>query len=174
MTAPCRIVSLAAALAAAACSPTLNWREVRPAGVDAVALFPCKPQTHERHIRLADADARWTLLECRADELTWALGYADLGDPARVTPALQALRRAAGNNLDAGVRRDMAAKIEGETPNVASGAVRLEGRLPDGRAAVAQVSVFSRGTLVFQATVLGSRLPNEAVRTFFSGLRLHS
>jgi hypothetical protein len=34
--------------------------------------------------------------------------------------------------------------------------------------------VFSRGTVVYQATVLGERLSTEAVDTFVSSLRLGS
>ena len=38
----------AVALAAAACTPSLNWREVRLAPTTAVALLPCKPDRAER------------------------------------------------------------------------------------------------------------------------------
>jgi hypothetical protein len=50
--------------------------------------------------------------------------------------------------------------------------VALQGRLPDGRAAMEQVAVFAYGTQVYQATVLGEQLPEEAVDTFFGALRL--
>jgi hypothetical protein len=48
----------------------------------------------------------------------------------------------------------------------------MAGRLPDGKAVEEQVAVFSRGTRVFQATLVGPSLPPEVAETFFGGLRL--
>ena len=48
-------LSLLAALIA--CSPTLDWREARPEGSGVAALFPCRPDQHERTVRIAGADA---------------------------------------------------------------------------------------------------------------------
>jgi len=156
-----------------ACTPALNWREVLLNDDHALAMFPCKPNTHQRHIRLATAEVQWQLLECTTDGLTWAVGYADLAEPARVTPALVALRHATALNIGATSQRDLALPVQGETPNDASAAALLEGgRLPNGSPVLAQVAVFAKGTTVFQAMVLGERLPGEAVQTFFTGLRL--
>ena len=52
--------------------------------------------------------------------------------------------------------------------------LRLQGRLPDGRAVQMQLAVFARGTQVFQATVLGDAVPDDAAETFFASLRLPS
>ncbi|MFO1268454.1 MAG: hypothetical protein U1F67_17830, partial [Rubrivivax sp.] len=42
------IALLAAALGA--CSPALDWREVRPAGTAVVALMPCRPNASTRSV----------------------------------------------------------------------------------------------------------------------------
>ena len=46
---------------AAACTPTLDWREVRPEASGLVALFPCKPDRHARRA-VAGVCGRLTLL----------------------------------------------------------------------------------------------------------------
>jgi hypothetical protein len=155
----------------AACSPTLDWREARPAGSGFVALFPCKPKSLTRRLALAGAPAALSMHACSAGGMTFALAHADLADPARVGPALLELQRAAAANVGAGARREMPLKVSGITPNPASARVALEGRLPDGQPVLEQVAVFSRGTMVLQATALGAKLQPEAAETFFGSLR---
>ena len=48
------VLSLAAVLSA--CTPTYNWREVRPEGSGVVLMMPCKPDSHARRVRLAGGD----------------------------------------------------------------------------------------------------------------------
>ena len=76
----------------AACTPTLDWREVRPGAAEAVALFPCKPASHARELALAGQQVKLTLHACQAGDATWGLAWADVGDPGRVADALQALQ----------------------------------------------------------------------------------
>jgi hypothetical protein len=54
---------------------------------------------------------------------------------------------------------------------VLSQRVEMLGRLPDGRAVTEQLALFTKGTKVFQATVLGEKLESEAADAFFGGLR---
>ncbi len=91
----------ALSLALGACSPALDWREVRPADSDVVALFPCKPQRLARQLTLAGAKVQMNLVTCTAKEATYGIGYALLADPTRVTPAIDELRRAAAANIGA-------------------------------------------------------------------------
>lgn len=166
------VLSLAAILSA--CTPTYNWREVRPEGSGVVLMMPCKPDSHARRVRLAGGDVRLTLHACSTGEVTWALAEADLGDPTRVGPALAELRRAAADNLGADRETPLPLAVDGATPNPASGRLALQGQLPDGRPVHEQVAVFTRGTRVYQATCVGAQLPAEAVETFFAGLKTPS
>ena len=159
-------------LGLAACTPTLDWREVRPEGGGVVAMFPCKPESQTRTVTLAGTAVRLTLLACKAGGSTWALAHADLADPARVGPALVELRAAAAANLGAVAPRELPLKLDGATPNPASGRVELSGRLPDGAPVQEQLALFAKGTRVFQATALGQRLGDDALEPFFGGLRL--
>lgn len=73
-----------------ACSPTFNWREVRPADADGlVAWFPCKPDSAQRVMAWPGvAKATVTVLSCKADGAIWALRYARLPDAQPVSATL--------------------------------------------------------------------------------------
>jgi hypothetical protein len=47
----------------------------------------------------------------------------------------------------------------------------FQGQMPDGKPVAMQVAVFAHGTQAFQATVIGSALPAEAVQTFMGSIR---
>ena len=66
------------------CAPVLDWREVRPAGSGVSLLFPCKPDSQSRLVRLAGMQVRLVLLACAAGGSTWGLAHADVVDPASV------------------------------------------------------------------------------------------
>jgi hypothetical protein len=134
-------------------------------------MLPCKPASHARKVRLAGAETELTLYACTAGGVTWAIAFADLGDPARVGPALQELRDAALANLGASASQTLALKVEGATPNPVSTRMSLQGKLPDGQAVQEEVAVFTRGTRVYQATCIGEHLPADGVETFFASLR---
>jgi len=165
---------LAAALASplAACSPALDWRELSPEASGALALFPCKPQTHRRDIRLDGRPLQLSLHACTAgDGASYALAVAEVGDPAQVPPTLQALLAHAAANIGAWEPQPLPLAVAGATPMQGTQRVALSGRRGDGRPLQSQVAVFSKGRRVYQATVLGQRLDGEAAETFFGALR---
>ena len=167
-------VALGVAALCAACSPALDWRELRPTDSGLRVLFPCKPASHARRVNLGPDAVRLELHACSAGGVTWAVAVADVQDPARVGPALTELRTAAADNLSAAAAQRLELKVEGATPNPASQRVQFQGRLPDGRAVTEQVAVFAKGTRVFQAIALGGKLDPEAVDSFFASLRFES
>ena len=156
----------------AGCSPSLNWRDVRPEGADLLALFPCKPSGPTRSVPLAGAPAELTVLACEADGMTFGLSHADVAEPARVGPALQALAAGTAANLGAGsLPPPQPLKVPGAAAGAPGARYELAGRQPDGQPLKAQMLLFSRGTLVYQATVLGNRVAPDAVETFFGSLK---
>jgi hypothetical protein len=166
------VLGLVAALAAA-CTPALDWREVRPAGSTALALFPCKPASHARTVPLAGRRVELTLYACSAGDATYALAFADMGDPAVVTAALSQLKDSALANVGASPSSaTQPAQIPGMTPNPAALRWQVAGQLPDGRAVQEAGAVFAHATWVYQATVVASRLDSEATQTFVNALRL--
>ena len=153
------------------CAPALDWRDVRPAGSGAVLLFPCKVSVQERAVALAGAAVRLALHVCSAGGLTWGLAHADMVDPALVGTALVELRAAAARNLGAVPAALAPLPIMGTAPHPESGSTRLEGRSPAGAPLRMQLVVYARGTRVYQASVLGESLPEDAVQTFLSSIR---
>lgn len=163
-------LTLAAGLAA--CSPSLDWREIRTGAAGLRAVFPCRPQHQTRTVPLAGAPVALTLHVCQHDGVTFAVSHADVGDPAKVGAALGELRAAAQANLGAPAGTAVPdAGVPGMTPQPAGGHWRLAGRGPDGRPMQADLAVFSRGTQVVQATLLGATLPAGPAQAFFEGLR---
>jgi hypothetical protein len=161
--------------ALAACTPALDWRELSPEGSQAHLMFPCKPASHARRVAIAGATIDMSMFACSAGETVYALSFADVKDPARVGAALDALARAAQSNLQAATgAASEPAKIAGMTPHPQAGQWRLAGLLPDGRAVRERMVLFSHGTHVYQATMLGATLDNEAQDTFFGALRVGS
>jgi hypothetical protein len=160
-------------LALAACTPALNWREVRPEGSQVRGMFPCKPASHARRVAIAGQTLEMSMLACTADETVYALSFADVKDPARVGAALDELGRTAQSNLQSeGGAASQPAALVGMTPHPQSAQWRLSGRLPDGRAVQERVLLFSHGTQVYQATMLGARLDADAQETYFGALRV--
>lgn len=159
-------------LGVAACTPALNWREVHPDSSAAQLLFPCKPSSHAREMDLAGARTKVALYACEASGMTFALAFAELNDPFRVTQALQAWRRAAQENVGASQSQAAEFKVPGQTPHAQSGLFKAQGRRPDGSPLTSHVLLAVKGTQVIQATVLGSALDDTAVDTFLQSVRL--
>lgn len=173
MTSRALTVVLTIACVAAACTPALDWRDVRPEGAGLLTLFPCKPAAHTRRLVLAGGLTEMTLYACSARGTTYAVGFADVGQPQLVARALAEMLSAAARNIAAtGAPAASPLRIEGmlATPQAVRHA--LSGQLDDGRQVQEQVAVFARGTLVFQATMVGAKLDTDAVETYFGALRL--
>jgi hypothetical protein len=172
MTAP-RAGRLAPLLAAlVACTPTFDWREVRIDAGSLQAVFPCRPQHRTREVKLGGSALRMEMSACTADESTFALSFVDASGPGQVAPVLDDLRRAASGNLGATLPVTRPFSPERATPNAASGRLRIEGRLPDGKPVVEHSVFFIRGLRIYQASVIGGAPDAEAVEIFFAGLKL--
>jgi hypothetical protein len=157
-----------------ACAPALDWRELRPEGSGLQLMLPCRPTTQARSVMLAGRSVKFSLVACSAGAQTWALAFADVGDPALVAAALEELRTSAARNLGAQAHAARPLDVPGATPNAGSLRFAVDGRLPDGSAVQEQAAVFVRGTRVFQATAVGAQLGADAVDTFFGSLRFPS
>lgn len=112
------------------------------------------------------------LYSCTADGITYALSYAELGDPRLVGPALSELRASTAANLGAQAHADGALHVPGMTPNAHAGRVRMEGKLPSGQPAQAAAGFFVKGTRIFQVTVVGPKLDGQALETYLGALKL--
>ena len=173
MQVPVVSVVLALAAAAAACTPALDWREVRLESAGLVALFPCKPDRQVRRLPLAGTVVEMSLWACSAAGVTYAVGYADVGEPERVARALDELAASAARNIGSvGLPGSVPLRVAGMTPNLQARRQTLTGQMADGLTAHETVAVFARGARVYQATIVGAHLDRDAVEVFFGALRL--
>ena len=165
--------ALAGALAALACSPTIDWREARPEGSDLALLFPCRPANEERRTRVGATVRPMRLHSCSAGGAVFALAAIDAADPAGVAPMLDALRVQTEANLAGKAVSASAFAPPGATPNPGSARVAIVGVRPDGRRVVAQAAFFVKGLKLFEATVLNADAADarEAADTFFGAIR---
>jgi hypothetical protein len=160
-------VLAAVLLCLAACTPELNWREVRPAG-GVVLMFPCKPAVETRTLTLAGRSVSMDMRVCETQGVTYALAHADMGDPALTAPALDELRLALASKVRGTLlRREW---VPPGTPSPAAGRWRLAGMRPDGQSIEQDFGLFVRGTQVFQVVAMAPKLPAEAVETFVGSI----
>jgi hypothetical protein len=156
------------------CSPAYDWRDVRPAGTQLALQFPCRPVAQRRAVELAGPPVDLSLLACTAGGQTWAVAHADLGDPARVPPALAELRSSTIRKLNAEESALSPLAVPGATPNANAGRVRLQSRpgAASGgyRPLQMELALFARGTHVFQVSVLGEAVPADMSQTFFASM----
>jgi hypothetical protein len=171
----CSIGLLAVPLLLAACTPTFNWRALPAGSAPLQALLPCKPEQAEREVPLAGVTTRLQMRSCDTGGLTFAIAWADVGEPARVAPALAGWRRATLLALradpaladDPAVRRQ--AQVEGASEAIG---LRAQGRDHRGEAVQVHAVHAVRGTLLVQAAVYGRDIDPRVADTFFEGVRL--
>lgn len=155
-----------------ACAPALDWRRVRPAGLDIEAMFPCRPAALAREVVLPQGRSEMTMHACAVGGSTYAVGALMLSDVRDVGAALVSLREAAARNVGAAPGELQAVQVPGMTPHSQSSRLTLSGRRPDGSAVVEHLAVFTRGARVYQAMVVGDQPDAEAVAVFFAALTL--
>jgi hypothetical protein len=160
------------ACAVSACTPSLNWRETRPADTSVSLLFPCKPDRFTRSLVLAGEKVQMALNSCAAGDVTYALSHAEFRDVAHVSAAVQAMQAAAAGNLGGSAAVVSPLAVPGMTPNPLTQRWAVNGKRPDGSAVQQQFGVFSGGLRVYQASVIGHTLDPVAAETFFSSLKL--
>ena len=145
----------------AACQPTLNWREARPAGSGAVALFPCKPEVDQRQ--------GMGLAQCEAAGKRFALSWADLPDPTQLSPALKAMPLALATKLGQPLPPGLALQVPGMTPLPDA----VEYRLP-AATGVTYVGVFAHGGRVYQAVMSAPGDDKADWESFRAGLAVET
>lgn len=164
-------ISLCAAAALGACSPSLDWRDVRAEDTGLRAQFPCRPSLNARRVVIAGQSRLVHLMACSTAGATWALAWAYGIEPAQMGPALRELREAAASNVRVAAPTWQPLRIPGATPQQEAAQGGGAGQRPDGTAVQQRLAVFSRGTTAFQATVLSDKPLTDAVDTFFGALR---
>lgn len=157
-------------LALAACSPGLDWRELRPEGAALRLMFPCKPQAE---VRSQPGPAGQTLAvhaqSCRAQAWQFTLVWMELGAPAATGPALQRLGEGPARLLRQA--DEQALSVAGMTPQAQARQRRWVAGADQPPRSLRQ-AVFAYGTRVYQLQMLGEQDNEAAWAALLGGLRL--
>jgi hypothetical protein len=175
LSVPCGL-AVAVCVLAAACSPTFNWREVRPDNTALTALLPCKPDKASKTVPLAGRPTELAMLGCETGGATFAIAVADIGDAGQAADVLARWQAATLANMQApqsgagGGTTVAPLKLPGAA--AAATLVTASGKQPGGAAVASRAAYFSQGTQVFQAVIYAPSINSEVAETFFSGLKL--
>ena len=88
---PLRAALMATLVALSACTPRFDWRSVRGTDAPYTILLPAKPSTHTRSVNLGGIQASMTMTAAEVDDVTFAVGSAELPDAAQAQAALLVL-----------------------------------------------------------------------------------
>ncbi len=168
---------LLAALLLAACTPALNWRELRLPPTTALALLPCKPDHTERSVPLGGVPTKLVVDGCEAGGATFALMVAQL--PAGQAPdeVLAGWQQATLTNMHAsGTTERQPFRPARGLPLVHAQRLSAQGQQADGKPIAAQAVWTARaaeggGTELLHAVIYASKLQPEVTQTFFDGIR---
>jgi hypothetical protein len=155
-----------------ACTPTFNWREVRADGGALKAMMPCKPDNSERPVPMAGRQVSLQVMNCNTGGATFAILFADMGDPARAGEVLGQWKSATLSNLHSAAVRQTVFRPAGAAALPQSLQVVATGERGDGTKVESHAAYFARGSHVFQAVIYADELKPEAAEMFFSGLVL--
>ena len=155
-----------------ACSPSLNWREVRLGGGELKAVLPCKPDQAQRRQSLAGYEIELAMLGCEAGGALYAISVAELGTPAQAQQVQAQWQTNLLATLQAQGASRQAYAIRGANAQPEALQLQASGRAADGRALTVQAVWFMRGTRLYHAAVYAERLTAEMSEPFFSGMEL--
>lgn len=161
---------LISAAALPACSPALNWREIRVEPTPLKAMLPCKPDKGMRQVPLAGRQVELHALGCDAKGATFAILHAEIGDASRLGESLAQWKAASLLNLRSESAQERPFLPPGSLGLPQSLRVSAQGRRPDGSQVHSQAAYFARGSQVFQAVIYSGELSAEVADAFFSGL----
>ena len=158
-------------LAMSACSPALNWREVRGNDAPYTVLLPAKPTTFARPVNLGGIQVEMSMTAAEVDDMNFAVASAKIADAAQRQAALAAMQTAMLRNIGSAQHSEKAVTLKGGVPAtevVASGKA--------GNATVVLHARFAmHGDHVYQAIALGpaAHLSDETAETFLTSFVLH-
>lgn len=168
-------------LALAACSPALNWRDVRFEGAPVAAMLPCKPDRTVRDVPLGGPPVPLHVMGCEAAGATFAVMTARLDNAGAANAALAGWKTVTLTNMQASAAsvREVAFQPPGSLPMPQSVRVAATGQRADGSRVAAQAvwlaQASDRGVQLVHAVVYAAgeaAVPETMAEPLFTGLRL--
>ena len=159
-----------------ACTPALNWREVRFESSDASVLMPCKPDQASRFITLQangqGVPASLQLLGCEASDMQFTFGQISVPPGVSASDAIHAWQQAslAPLNVASSEAVTDAFAVKGAWPSPPPMRRRLHTHQH-----LVQWLWWARGDMVYQVAVYGSakaKAFDDTAEVYFSGIKL--
>jgi len=167
-------LTLAAAVLLSACSPQYDWRDYRSNDAPYAVLFPGKPATQTRKVQLDGIEVEMTMTAAEVNEVVFAVGSAQVADPAQAPAAIEAMRSALVKNIGGTV-------INSKSSPPASGSTRqtmLEVEAAgsqNGQPMLLMGRFIAKDKRIYQVIVMGRQknIVQETVETYFSSFKLN-
>lgn len=167
------------ALLVGGCSPSYNWREVRPAELSLAVMLPGKPATLTQRVRLDGLELVMTMTGAKVDEIPFTVACATLPDALaptreRVLAAMRAgmVRNIAGTEESAHEVKVRLIDAAGESRGQVDGLRLVVAGKVQGRAVRMHALFVGHALRACQAVTVGERLPEDEARQFVDSLRL--
>ena len=159
----------ACALLLAGCSPKYDWREVHGTNISFRAVLPGKPALHTRPVDLGGIRVPMTMAAADVDDVTFAIGVAELPDAIKAVAALPAMKAAMVRNIGGSIRRETASAAGTSPMTIDIEAIGNNGL----RQQLLIARFIAQDTRVYQLIVVGreKNISREAVDTFFTSFK---
>ncbi|MYM66109.1 hypothetical protein GTP45_04555 [Pseudoduganella sp. FT55W] len=162
-----RLLPLLLTLALSACSPKYDWRDYRSNDAPYAVLFPAKPATQTRSIKLDQLDVNMTMSAADIDGVVFAVGSAQLANAAQAPAAVDAMKTAMVKNISATIT---------SSKTLRSGALEIEASGTERGQAMRLIGRFlAKEKRVYQVIVIGParNIEAEPVETFLTSFKLN-
>ncbi len=165
------LLAIGAALALFACSPGLNWREVRNADARYLVLLPAKPASHARAVTLGELTVEMQMTAAETDELSFAVASARIEDAAQRQQALALMQQAMVKNIHGNTSQEKTLTL---TDGTQATEIQASGVLANGRRMKLFARFATKEQRVYQAVAIGpeDRLTAEIAETFLTSFVL--
>ncbi|MFM8467914.1 MAG: hypothetical protein ACKOAO_10190 [Oxalobacteraceae bacterium] len=159
------------ALALLACSPNLNWRELRDADARYTVLLPAKPASHSRTVTLGEMKVDLHMTAAEADEMSFAVASALIDDAAQRSEALELMQQAMVKNIAGNITHQKIIKLKDGTEATE---IEARGALANGNHVILFARFAMKDQRVYQAVAMGPphRLSAEIADTFLASFAL--
>lgn len=160
---------IVACCALLACSPKYDWREIHGTSVPFSAALPAKPASHTRPVDLGGIRVPMTITAADVDDVTFAVGAAELPDAIKALTALPAMKAAMVRNIGGSVRRETTSAAGASPMTIDIEAIGNNGAQQ--RLLVARFIAVD--TRVYQLVVIGREkaISREVMDTFFTSFK---
>ncbi len=160
-----RTLPLILAMLLSACSPKYDWRDYRSNDAPYAVLFPGKPSTQSRSIKLDQLDVSMTMSAADIDGVIFAVGSAQLADAAQAPAAVEAMKTAMLKNINATIT---------SSKTLANGALEVDASGTEKGRTMRLIGRFiAKEKRIYQVVVIGpaQNIEADSVETFLTSFK---